>query len=129
MENKTKKFATAINCIDGRVQTPVAEFIKKNYGVEFVDMITTPGPDKVLSKCEDVYEIQSLKNKVLFSYQNRDSKLIFIACHYRCLGNPCSERTHLIQLTKAIKNIRKWCAEAKVYGVRINKERKAVLIE
>ena len=37
MENKTKKFATAINCIDGRVQVPLADFIKANYNIDYVE--------------------------------------------------------------------------------------------
>ena len=57
------KFATAINCIDGRVQTPVAEFIKKSYHIDYVDMITIPGPDRVLSEFADVDEIESIKKR------------------------------------------------------------------
>ena len=123
------KFATAINCIDGRVQLPVAEFIKDNYGIDYVDMITVPGPDKVLSECKDIYEIESIKNNTLFSYNNRDSKLIFIVSHYNCLGNPCAERAHLRQLRKAMENIKKWCAHAKVHGIWVDKERKAILVK
>lgn len=36
------KFATAINCIDGRTQLPVIEWARKKYGVDYVDMITKP---------------------------------------------------------------------------------------
>ena len=39
-------FGTAINCIDGRVQEPVAEWVKKNFNV---DNITLEGPDRILS--------------------------------------------------------------------------------
>ncbi len=37
------KFVTAINCMDGRVQIPVIEYLKNNYGINYVDMITAPG--------------------------------------------------------------------------------------
>ena len=47
MENN--KFATCLNCIDGRVQIPVIQWIKENYNVEYVDMITEPGIDGVLT--------------------------------------------------------------------------------
>jgi hypothetical protein len=36
------KFATAINCRDGRTQLPVIEWLKKEYGATYVDMITEP---------------------------------------------------------------------------------------
>jgi len=45
-----KRFATAINCMDGRTQEPVITWIKKNYHVDFVDMITEPGPVKYLAR-------------------------------------------------------------------------------
>ena len=48
-----KKFATAITCMDGRIQIPVIEYIKSNYGVDYVDVITEPGPNKILSDNTD----------------------------------------------------------------------------
>ena len=42
-------FATAINCLDGRVQEPVAKFLKKKFGASYVDAITAPGPVKVIT--------------------------------------------------------------------------------
>jgi len=47
---KGSKFAVAINCMDGRVQTPVAEWMKKHLGVDYVDMITEPGVDRIVSQ-------------------------------------------------------------------------------
>lgn len=32
-------FATAINCIDGRVQAAVTRWIQQTYGVEHVDLV------------------------------------------------------------------------------------------
>jgi len=43
------KRAICLNCIDGRVQLPVIEWIKQNYGVDHVDMITEPGMDGFLA--------------------------------------------------------------------------------
>ena len=37
------KFATSISCIDGRIQLPLAKWIKENYSVDYVDAITEPG--------------------------------------------------------------------------------------
>ena len=45
-----KTFATAINCMDGRVQEQVTLLIKESTGVDYVDMITVAGPDKVLAQ-------------------------------------------------------------------------------
>lgn len=37
------KFATCLNCIDGRVQIPVINWITDNYEIDYVDMVTEAG--------------------------------------------------------------------------------------
>ncbi|MFC1666990.1 carbonic anhydrase [Candidatus Omnitrophota bacterium] len=124
-----KKFATAINCIDGRVQAPVIDFIRNNYDVYYVDMITTPGPDKLLSEYKDTHEIKSIKKKVWISYKKHDSELIFLVGHYDCAGNSCSEESHLQQIRKAMQNIKEWKTNSEFYGLWVDKKRKAFLIK
>src|SRR5260221_2454579 len=41
----TGTFGTAINCMDGRVQTPIADWVKMHFSVTLVDMITEAGAD------------------------------------------------------------------------------------
>lgn len=36
------KFATAVNCMDGRIQTPVIECLRKKYVVEYVVISLEP---------------------------------------------------------------------------------------
>ena len=43
------KFATALNCMDGRVQLPVIRWGKENYSVDVVDAITEAGMNGILS--------------------------------------------------------------------------------
>lgn len=45
-----KVFGTALNCIDGRTQIPIINWMKENFGLDYVDLITEPGMDKVLSQ-------------------------------------------------------------------------------
>lgn len=123
------KFATAINCIDGRIQEPVIGFIRNNYDVDYVDMITIPGPDRTLSEQTDTHEIESVMKKVLISRDKHNSKLIFIAGHYDCAGNPCTEKKHLQQIRKSMRNVKEWNMNLEVYGIWVDKERKALLIQ
>ena len=44
-------FGTAINCIDGRVQLPVINWMKATHHVDWVDVITEPGADEALASC------------------------------------------------------------------------------
>src|SRR5690606_33072319 len=42
-------FVTAINCIDGRAQDPVAEWMRDRFSVRYVDTITEAGADGILA--------------------------------------------------------------------------------
>jgi len=109
-----KRFATAINCIDGRAQNPVIEYMRHNFGIDYVDMITEPGPNKILSEGRDINIIESFKRKVEISVKKHNSRLIIIAAHYDCAGNPVDEKTQKEQLRKAVDTIASW-------GFQINK--------
>ena len=45
----TETRAVCLNCIDGRVQVPVIDWIKDKFKVDHVDMITEPGMDGLLA--------------------------------------------------------------------------------
>ena len=42
-------FCTAVNCMDGRVQKPVLEYLNRVWGSPFVDSVTTAGPVGLLA--------------------------------------------------------------------------------
>ena len=60
-----KEFVTCLNCIDGRVQLPVINWVMTNYGVKYVDMITTPGMDGILA--DKNYNIEDILEKIRIS--------------------------------------------------------------
>ena len=122
------KFATAINCIDGRIQTPIIAFIRQKYDIDYIDMITMPGPDKILSEYEDIDEIKSIKKKVLISCNIHNSKLIFVVGHCGCAGNTCGKTSHLQQIRNAKQNVKKWNVNAEVHGLWVDKKQKAFLV-
>jgi len=103
-----KKFATAINCIDGRVQKPVAAYMQKSFNVDYVDMITEPGPNKILSEGKDASIVASLKKKVEISIKKHNSQIIAIVAHYDCAGNPENEDVQKEHLCKAVNVIISW---------------------
>ncbi len=115
-----KKFATAINCIDGRTQIPVIEWLKKEYKVDYVDMITEPGPDKILSEDKDSFTIQAIRRKVEISLNKHSSKIVAIAGHHDCAGNPVNKETHLKQILSAVGAIKMWNLGVDVVGLWID---------
>ena len=74
------KFATAINCMDGRVQLPVINWLREKLGVDYVDMITEPGPDKILAKGAGA-AVDSIKARVLISVNKHGSDTILMVSH------------------------------------------------
>ena len=115
-----KEFATAINCMDGRVQHPVAEFLKKKYGVDYADMITEPGPDGILAANKDKAAIESIQRRVAISTGKHGSKHIAIVGHHDCAGNPVDKETHLAHIRSAIKTVKSWGVKAEVIGLWVD---------
>lgn len=109
-------FGTAINCIDGRAQGPVADWVKVNGHVQYVDMITEPGADKVLAQGFSA-QIEALKQKALISVNAHKSAIIAIAGHDDCAANPVSKDEHLAHIRTAMQTVSSWGLPVRVVGL------------
>src|SRR6185295_11517678 len=109
--------ATCLNCMDGRVQLPVLSWIKANYPVDFVDVITEAGMDGVLAKQEDISEVlRSIKVSVDLNKSTR----LFVVGHYDCRGNPVDERSHRKDVANAVKRLGPLWKAQTVVGLWVN---------
>ena len=109
--------ATCLNCMDGRVQLPVLTWIKANYPVDFVDVITEAGMDGVLAKQEDISEVmRSIKVSVNI---NRSTRL-FVVGHYDCRGNPTDDKHHREEIAQAVKRLKPLWPAQEVIGLWVN---------
>lgn len=115
-------FATTINCMDGRTQLPVNELLKKEYGVDYVDTITEPGPVKYLADNTDAAVVAQIKKRVLISTEKHGSRVIAIVAHDQCAGNPIENHEQIKQLAEAVARVRGWVADAEVFGVWVDGE-------
>ena len=114
-------FATAINCMDGRTQEPIISWAKKTFGVNYVDAITEPGPDKILAEGPDTL-VESIKNRVMISVNKHGSQNVIMVSHHDCAGNPVSKEEHLDQLKKSVDVISSWELGVKIIGVWIGED-------
>jgi len=121
-------FVTTINCIDGRIQKPVTEFAITKFRADYVDLITEPGADKILSDNKAIDIIESVKRRTLVSIEKHKSKVVIIAGHHDCAANPVEKEEHYRQLKKAVQNIKRWNLKVDVCGVWVNKSWEAELI-
>lgn len=115
-----RKFATAINCMDGRVQLPVIEWLKRRYAVDYVDMITEPGPEKLLAEARDPAAIESMRKRLEISLTRHKSKLVAIAGHHDCAGNPADRDTKREQIVGAVERVRSWHPGVDVTGLWVD---------
>ncbi|WP_244835004.1 carbonic anhydrase [Clostridium sp. BJN0001] len=116
---RNKKFATLLNCIDGRTQIPAINWIRNNFDIEYVDLITEPGIDKLIS-LQDKKFMKLLEEKILISLEKHESKMIFIAGHYDCAANDVSKDEHLKQIKASVQIIKKSNKNVRVIGLWIN---------
>ena len=122
-------FGTAINCMDGRTQLPVANWMKEQYGLDYIDTITEPGPDKILASAQGQL-VESIKSRLLISVKAHGSKIIAIVAHNDCAGNPVDKEQHLLHVKKSIQTVRSWNLPIeKIIGLWVNEDWKVEVIE
>lgn len=115
-----KKFVTAINCMDGRVQLPVIHWMKKEYGAEYVDMITEPGPVKILAENTPNLLVESLRKRTDISVNKHGSTCIAVIGHFDCAGNPVGKEIQLEQIKKSLYTLQTWGFSMKTIGLWVD---------
>ena len=114
-------FCTVINCMDGRTQLPVIEFLRQRYSVDYVDSVTEPAPVKILAEQADQGLLDSICRRLDVSVDKHSSKTIAIVAHHDCAGNPVAKDVQLGQLDAAVGYIAERYPEASVIGLWVDK--------
>lgn len=109
--------ATCLNCIDGRVQLPVLHWIREQYQIDFVDVITAAGMDRVLASQDNIDEIIRSIN---ISINVNKSVRIFIIGHYDCRGNLVDEKAHYEHISKSVKRLKAHWPKLEIIGLWVN---------
>lgn len=115
-----REFVTALNCIDGRVQEPVIDYLRDKYNAEYVDDVTYPGIDKVLA--DDQQVVEEIRNAVTVSIDKHKSRLIALVGHHDCTTNQVSKSHHISQIREAVELIKEWDLGVRVVGLFINED-------
>ena len=110
-------FATAINCMDGRVQLPVIEYLRRRFRVKYVDMITEPGPNLILAKQTTSRQFEAIFRRLHISIEKHASAGIAVVGHHDCAGNPVSEAQQRLQLAMAVGTVKRKVRDLEVIGL------------
>ena len=100
------KFCTVINCVDGRIQLPVITYLQKRFNAKYVDSITEPGPNLILSMQSDSYLVESILTRLKISVEKHKSVGVAIVGHYDCAGNPAKKDDQIQHIEESVKFIR-----------------------
>lgn len=102
------KFATAFSCMAGEIIENVLNFMRREYGVDYVDFITEPGINRVLANSHDIPPVllrkfgKNMKTSVI----EKGSEIVAIVGHEGCLGNPHRREIQIQHLKESEKTVR-----------------------
>ncbi|MCF7809197.1 MAG: hypothetical protein K9N38_11820 [Candidatus Marinimicrobia bacterium] len=120
-------FATVINCMDGRVQDPVNEWMKKATGADHIDVITEAGPDRIMASTATASRL--ILQRILISRDKHHSKELAIVAHHDCAGNPVTKDVHLAQLKRAAKIVTTWNLGMRIMMLWVDENWSVELVE
>jgi carbonic anhydrase len=113
------KFATAITCIDGRVQQPISDWMKLHANVHYVDLVTEPGPDKVLSS-GPTRLMEDIIRRVEFSVRHHHSPVVAVTGHHDCAANDADKAEHFEQILDGVRVVLAHQMNVRVLGLWLN---------
>lgn len=111
MSDLGETFFTSVGCMDGRVQSPIAQYGKARYQVLYPDTITEAGLVGLLVNNPSSELLDSIKKKVLISVEKHHSKGIIVHGHQGCAGNPVDDELHKEQVIETARIIREFVTE------------------
>ncbi len=115
-------FYTVVNCMDGRVQLPVINYIMDRFGVDYVDSITEPGPNRLMAQDADSVIVKGILEKIGISLNRHKSRGVALVGHYDCAGNPSNKGDQIKQLQKAMTIVKKEFPDIHVIMLWVNND-------
>jgi hypothetical protein len=92
------RFGVALACIDGRITGLVSGRLRQDWGVDHVDLVTTPGPETALARSADDH----LWNAVQVSLDRHGARQAAVVAHTGCAANVVTDVVRLQQLGEAV---------------------------
>ena len=108
--------------MDGRVQLPVIKYLQKRFNAEYVDSITEPGPNLILSEGIWNTATRSILNRLEISIEKHESVGVAIVGHYDCAGNPASKDVQLEHTKHATAFVKQQCPKSEVIGLWVDEK-------
>lgn len=105
--------------MDGRVPFPVADWIKLHGHVQYVDMITEPGINRILAE-DKQNRIAAIAKKLRTSIEVHQVSIIAVAGHFECAANDAGFEQQKEQIKTSVDLINSWRFEIRLVGLYVN---------
>ncbi len=116
------EFATAITCMDGRIQTIVNKYIQDNYKKEYVDTITFAGPVKLLAENKKEVLLKNLKFRLDISVNGHGSRVIALVGHHDCAGIKRTDTEQIAYIKESVEIVKELYPTCEVFGLWVDEE-------
>lgn len=124
--NRTGTFAVAITCIDGRIQDTVQRQLREEYAVDHLDVVTLPGVDAALAADDEARTFAARGVEV--SVSAHGSRVVILAAHTDCAGNPVDEGTHAAMVREGAAWLCSRFPDLTVAGVLVDTDEASVQV-
>tara|TARA_R110001592_G_scaffold279041_1_gene546423 strand:- start:562 stop:945 length:384 start_codon:yes stop_codon:yes gene_type:complete len=122
-------FCAAINCLDGRTQLPVNNYLMKRFNVKYVDMLTDAGPLGILTNDPDSPRAEFFIERVNTVIRVHDIKELAITGHWDCRGNPQPKETQFEQIRTVVLRYRGIFPNLTIIGLWVDEDQQVHEIE
>lgn len=106
-------FGVALTCIDGRIVDVVHHELRREWGVDFVDVVTLPGPEAAVP---DLPERHVVWDALRISVQRHGSNRAAVVAHTDCAANAVGVDRRREQVREAVSVVRDLLGGADVTG-------------
>ena len=110
-------FAGIVGCGDGRVIAPAVDYMKAYFGAKFVDYVSEPGCDRVISTGPG--QVEELKRQYFIYFRAHGHIAAAVAGHEYCAANPSSKVEHLEAIRIGVHVMLGWELRIPVIGLWI----------
>jgi len=114
------RFCTSVHCLDGRIQLPVIGYLTARFGVDYVDVVTEPGPNRILGRQTDSVLCDSILRRVRLSLERHGSVGLAVTGHQGCASNPAGPRDQVADTLAAVQYLQQCFPQLPVIGLWVN---------
>lgn len=95
-------FGAALTCIDGRITEVVVDRLRREWGVDHVDLVTAPGPERLTDAPGDEPAWAALQ----VSVDRHGSREVAVVAHTDCAANDVDDELRRRQVRDAVSAAR-----------------------